>query len=288
MNDLPLVSIIIPAYNCEKYILATIKSAIDQTYPNIEIIAIDDGSSDRTAELIKSIKDPRFAYYWQENKGLATTRNNGIAKAKGKYIALLDSDDLFLPDKIAVQSAYMESHPECGVCYSKIYHFFGENSQSLYYNPGPHPSGQILTRLFSHSIVNPLSSFIRKSVLDQYGAFQDGLRRCEDHQLWLKLAYNKVAFHYLDVPLALYRVHQQSLTHDKNYLKENRAACLGVLRTVRSWMTAEEARALPFRRAMLKTITKLAIGQLISGDNMLARLLHRLYIYRMNLKLKPV
>ncbi|PJA94745.1 hypothetical protein CO130_02855, partial [Candidatus Jorgensenbacteria bacterium CG_4_9_14_3_um_filter_38_10] len=92
MDSNPLVSIIIPAYNAEKYIQRALESALAQTYKDIEIIVIDDGSTDKTAEIIKTYQDPRIIYFFQKNQGQGPARNNGIKKSQGEYITFLDAD----------------------------------------------------------------------------------------------------------------------------------------------------------------------------------------------------
>src|SRR2546423_988247 len=97
----PLVSIVVPAYNAEKYLEETIQSVIAQTYPNWQLVIVDDGSTDNTAEIVKSwaLRDKRIFYYYQTNQRMASARNNGIRRATGKYIAFLDADNIFLPNK---------------------------------------------------------------------------------------------------------------------------------------------------------------------------------------------
>ena len=109
----PLVSIIIPAYNVEKYVQEAIDSALSQIYKDIEIIVVDDGSTDNTKKVLNPyIKKGQIHYIYQENKGLSSARNTGIRAAKGGYIAFLDSDDLFLPEKMQRQVDFLEKHQE--------------------------------------------------------------------------------------------------------------------------------------------------------------------------------
>ncbi len=109
----PLVSVILPVYNCRDYVGEAIQSILNQTYENFELIAIDDGSTDDSAAVIDSFDDPRIYLFQQINQGLASTLNRGILMARGPYIARQDQDDLSDPRRLALQIAFMEAHPRC-------------------------------------------------------------------------------------------------------------------------------------------------------------------------------
>ncbi len=283
-----LVSIIIPAFNAEKYIKETLKSALGQTYKNIEVIVVDDGSTDKTAEMVKSFNDPRLIYIHQGNKGQSAARNAGIQKAKGEYIAFLDSDDLFLPQKIERQVEFLKNHPDCGLCYCKIYHFFSDKPQKLFYNPVPNYSGFIFDKFLENSVVNPLAAFLRKEYLDKYGGFKDDWRRCDEQYLWLKLAFNKVKFCYLDEILAYYRVNENSLSNQAVYLKETYEKILELLNMVESWLSPDERKKYPFDELKKSATKKLFIGKLMAKRNILSKALLFLYNLRLRLKMKKV
>src|SRR5436309_14667644 len=112
----PLVSVVIPVYNGERYLADAIQSVLDQTYRNFEVIVVDDGSTDRSAEIAKRFGEA-VRYVYRTNGGVCKARNAGIAAARGAYIAFLDQDDLWLHDKLAAQVAYLDSHPEAGAVY---------------------------------------------------------------------------------------------------------------------------------------------------------------------------
>jgi len=113
----PKVSAIVPAYNCACYIGQTVESVLNQTYPNCEIIVVDDGSTDDTQSILQPYCD-RIRYIYQENQGVAAARNRGIQEARGEFIAFLDHDDFFLPDKLATQVACFQLQPELGIVHS--------------------------------------------------------------------------------------------------------------------------------------------------------------------------
>jgi len=108
------VSVIIPAYNQGLYLKEAIQSVLDQTYPNFDLVIVDDGSTDDTAEVVHRFRDQRIRYIYQENRGLSAARNTGIQHSDGELLTFLDSDDLFFPDKLEVLVAELEQHPEVG------------------------------------------------------------------------------------------------------------------------------------------------------------------------------
>ncbi|HNL92410.1 MAG TPA: glycosyltransferase family A protein, partial [Pseudomonadales bacterium] len=122
MNDLPRVSILISAYKHERYVEACVRSVLAQTYPNIELIVLDDGSPDGTAAVLQRLQDEAkntarpFTFITKKNSGLSDTLNQALALATGKYICQFGSDDIMLPEKTAIQVAFMETHPDVAVC----------------------------------------------------------------------------------------------------------------------------------------------------------------------------
>ncbi len=121
---MPKISIITPAYNAERTILETIESVQNQTFSNFELIVINDGSKDRTLDLLQTIKDERLKIFSYENGGVAIARNRGLSHATGDFIAFIDADDLWTPDKLELQLAALQKHPEAGVAYSWTYFMF--------------------------------------------------------------------------------------------------------------------------------------------------------------------
>lgn len=290
MNNRPLVSIIVPAYNAEKYIEETVVSALRQTYRNIEMIVVDDGSTDHTAEIVKTlaVRDRRLAYTYQKNQGQSAARNAGIARAAGGYVAFLDADDLFLPKKIEEQVRHLEENRDCGVSYCKIYHFYGDQKNKLYYFDVGHPSGYLFGELLRKNFINPLSVLVRKKFLDKYGAFEPSFRRVDEQYLWLKLSHRGVKFCYLDRMLAYYRIHEASLSNEAVYFKETEERFLELLHTVRTWLTPEEAERYGLGAAIRRTRRRLVLGRHMAKKNLFAKLLFALYNMRRKRRLKRV
>src|SRR3712207_4685936 len=122
MSAAPPVSVVVPVYNTERYIAETIDSILKQTFTDFELIVIDDGSKDRSPDILRELaaKDSRIRLTVRENRGIVRTRNELLEQCRGKYMAVNDSDDLSMPDRLAKQVAYMESHPECVLLGSRV------------------------------------------------------------------------------------------------------------------------------------------------------------------------
>lgn len=182
-----LISVIIPVYNSEKTIVSTIDSVLQQSYSNFELIVINDGSGDRTLELLQTIQDPRIKIFSYPNGGVSTARNRGIAKAIGKYISFLDADDRWTPDKLELQWTTLQQHPQADLAYSWVY--FESELQSSYAETSSYFTGnvypELLIKNFLHTASNPL---IRKDIIDQIGLFDPGLKTCEDWEFFLRIA----------------------------------------------------------------------------------------------------
>ncbi len=218
----PLISIIIPSYNAREYVREAVDSALAQTYPACEVIVVDDGSTDDTKSILDSyIQEKKIQYIYQGNKGLAGARNTGIRAAKGDFIAFLDSDDIFLPEKVAAQIDAFRGHPDFGVCYSDVLPCpdlssspeagalaggAGAVSRTFYHHRYRYPSGNVFEPLLHRQFINPLAVMVRRTVCDRFGIFDETLRRSEDWELWLRWARAGVKFLYLDRVLAHYRV----------------------------------------------------------------------------------
>jgi glycosyltransferase involved in cell wall biosynthesis len=208
----PRVSVIVPTYNREAFIGIALESVVDQTFPDFEILVVDDGSTDGTEQILEQIQDQRIIYLRQEHSGLpAVARNTGLRHARGEYIAFLDSDDLWTADKLAVQVAYMDSHPEIGLSYANSYQFVedpGRCLSELILHPGEGLSGRVFDRLYGNQRIPNLTVMIQASVVDTVGLFDEDehLKANEDYEYWLRIA-EKYPIGYIDQPLAKYRQH---------------------------------------------------------------------------------
>lgn len=202
---MPLISIIIPVYNGEKTIQETIESVLQQTFKDFEILLINDGSHDSTLEVINNIKEERLRVFSYSNAGVSTSRNRGLDLAKGEFIAFLDADDLWTPDKLETQLKALQDNSQAAVAYSWS-DWIDESGQFL--RSGGHISvngkvfEQLLVRDFIESGSNPL---IRKQALDDVGEFDQSVTPAEDWDMWLRLA---ARYEFVAVPCVqiLYRV----------------------------------------------------------------------------------
>src|SRR4030066_1147661 len=215
-DNLPLVSIILPTYNCASFLPHSIGTILSQTYNSYEIIVIDDGSTDNTKEVlypfIQRIKYIRL----EQNKGLPTARNIGILSAQGKYIAFIDADDLWLPEKLQTDIEYFETHPEVSMVYSKHINIDEKGCVVNGSVKKQLPSGNIFIQLFSEqNFIITSSVVVRKEIFETTGLFDEQLFNCQDWDMWLRIAFHfKVAG--INKPLVKYRHNPHSLSKNRN------------------------------------------------------------------------
>ena len=219
-NQLPLVSVIIPAYNAEKFVLEAIRSIEIQDYPSVEILLIDDGSKDSTVELVRR-EAPQVRIIQQSNAGAAAARNKGLEEATGEFICFLDADDGWFPGKLKAQVVYLLEHTEVGVSYHKWYVWkpdergeFSPPKREEEPVPGeidPGRSGWIYTNLLLDCIVHTSSVMMRREVVRAIGYFKTNLVTGEDYDYWLRVS-RQYQFHKLTGTYSFYRAAPGSLT----------------------------------------------------------------------------
>ncbi len=200
----------IPVYNGERFLAAAIESALEQTYRPLEVIVVDDGSTDRSATVARSFAGVEVID--QEHAGPGAARNRGIAAASGEFLAFLDADDLMPPDKLELQVGYLREHPEVG-CVLGRQEVFAERGEALpRWAQLPPIWRRRHPRLFERGPVQPLSLVARRSTVDAVGGF--GTQFGEDVD-WLCRAYETgVRFATIDAVVVRRRVHAANLTHD--------------------------------------------------------------------------
>jgi len=225
--DNPLVSVILSVYNGEKYLAEAIESILNQTYINFEFIIIDDGSTDKSLEIIASYDDKRIVLVSRENRGLIASLNEGIEQAKGKYIARMDADDISLPQRFIEQVSYMEEHKDIGVCGSWV-EVFGENLNKKIWKLKTGNDILKLMLLFAVPFAHP-SVMIRKRILDEHKIVYDkGFLHAEDYKFWIDLSYYtnfanipKVLFRYRYVKTSISRLADKSETNRRQITLAN-------------------------------------------------------------------
>jgi glycosyltransferase involved in cell wall biosynthesis len=215
----PLVSVIIPTYNRADYLKLVLKSVLEQTYKNIEVIVADDGSTDNTAEVVADFNDPRIKYFYQRNTGLpAATRNLGLREVSGEYIAFLDSDDLWLPKKLEIQVEYLRNHPEYYLVYSNAWIIDETGARKgLIANLELFKEGEIFNNLVKYNFIPQLTVLMKRKVFEEIGFFNEdpALRAVEDYEYWLRVALrHKIGF--VKEPLAMYRAHSGGMSRAAN------------------------------------------------------------------------
>ncbi|AJE03474.1 glycosyltransferase family 2 protein [Geobacter pickeringii] len=188
MNGKPLVSVVIPTYNRKTLVARAIKSVLDQTYDRLELLVIDDGSTDGTGDSLEALRsDPRFRYTFQTNQGQSAARNRGISQAKGDFIAFLDSDNYWQVDKLETQIAFWEENEESDILYSEIIPVDEAGTRITKKDVG-RLSGVILSELLRTNFITNNTVLVRKKCFEEMGGFDERLRYAEDYDLWLRFA----------------------------------------------------------------------------------------------------
>ena len=221
-----LISVVIPAFNSEKTIQETIESVLNQTWKNLELIVINDGSKDSTLDIITSIKDPRLKVFSYPNAGVAASRNRGTSIAQGEFISFIDADDLWTKDKLEAQFKALQDNPQAAVAYSWTDHI-DSNSQFIRTGARYLENGDVYAELLiSNFVANGSNVLIRTEALQTVGGFDKSFTPAEDWDMYLRLA---TRYHYVVVPLPqiLYRI--TSTSASSNVFKME-SVCLRIIK----------------------------------------------------------
>lgn len=218
-SSFPLVSVILPVYNGEKYLAEAIESILSQTYANIELIVIDDGSKDASSSMLDHyllFNEKRMKIIRQENTGLIGALNRGLQECTGVFVARMDQDDISYPERIQTQVDFLLNNPDIDLCGSWIRVFNEEGMSRLH----KYPQSDLTIKakmLFENPIAHP-SVMFRKGFLDKYSPYKD----IEDYATWLFLAPNS---HYANLPIPLlhYREHSENTCKRNNNQRESYA-----------------------------------------------------------------
>lgn len=226
-TPLPLVSVLISSYNHADFIEASIRSVYAQSYPNIELLVVDDGSRDGSVELIQQLQaELGFDFVAQTNKGLCTTLNEMIVRSKGRYIAPLGSDDVMLPERFSLQIPFMEQHPETGICAGGIVLIDGDGNPLPDKKQRHRPARRLdFDDLFMDRKPGPPAPTLlfRREALEKVGGF-DPTIRIEDYFVELRIARAGYFIDILEEPLALYRVHGSNTYKNRRLMIETELA----------------------------------------------------------------
>jgi GT2 family glycosyltransferase len=210
----PLVSIIIPTHNRAGLVIRAVTSVLEQTSADLECIVVDDASTDGTEAAVSAIGDARLRYLKNTaNAGAPASRNRGIREARGRYVALLDDDDEWLPEKLDKQLRLFDKTPDCvGLIYSGFYYVSGESGKII---STFHPAhkGAVYPDLLKGCILGSPTPLIKKECFEQAGGFDESLPGCQDWDMWLRIA--KVCdFEFIAEPLARHYVHGSQISAD--------------------------------------------------------------------------
>jgi glycosyltransferase involved in cell wall biosynthesis len=237
----PLVSVIVPAYNCAAFVGDAIRSVLQQGYPNLQIIAVNDGSTDPTLSVLRTFGDDVLVLD-RANGGAAAARNTGLRHAKGDFIAFLDGDDIWFPGKLDVQVRYLEDHSEVGLVFTDwtIWEESpdGCRTESAPADGGspdgaidPSQSGWLYHQLLLECILNTSTVVIRSPIVRRIGEFDESLKNGQDYDYWLRVS--RVAeIHKLAASLAVYRHHGGNSTHQP---KPSNYAYIVLTRALARW-----------------------------------------------------
>lgn len=213
------VSVIIAAYNAESFISETIESVINQTYTDWELIIVDDGSTDRTKEIISNyLVDRRITYVYQENQKQVRARNNAFEKSSGEYIAILDHDDLWEPTKLEKQILFFRRNKDYGLIYTGLQNIDGKGT---YLNSFSNCdiTENIIPQIFSGNKIAFSSMLIKRKAI-RGALIDEKYPHNGDYYLTIRIALDGWKFGFIDEPLLLYRIHNNSLSHNPDAIEK--------------------------------------------------------------------
>ena len=200
----PLVSVVIATYNMALYLPLAVRSALEQTYKNIEVLIVDDGSTDDTRSAVAPLLlDPRVRYLVQENRGQAAAKNHGVRDSSGAYVAFLDADDLWAPEKLALQLPLFARSQELGIVHSRLA-YIDETGRQLGVADNELFRGRVTGPLLIQNFIGFGTSVVRRECFQRMGNFKENIRMGIDYDLWLRFS-TQYEFDYVDRPLLYYR-----------------------------------------------------------------------------------
>lgn len=218
-NEHPKVSVLIPAYNSDKFIQRTVNSVTKQTFSDFEIVVVDDGSTDSTADIVRRLQsqDSRLRYFYQENQGLSKTRNRLVELARGEFVAFLDHDDEWIAGKLDKQLRLFVKDKNLGLVFSDAYiKNNGQLAGTCFKQRRPFRGDIFYKYLFSDNFVSLPTVLVPKNILMEFMPFKPEYEVAEEFDIFLKIA-RKYKFDYVDEPLAIYHLHGNNEVLSKWY-----------------------------------------------------------------------
>lgn len=282
----PLVSVVIPAFNAARFLTGSIPSVLAQTWTDFELIVVNDGSTDTTAACVQAFDDPRIRLVSQVNRGLAGARNGGIRAARGTYIAFLDADDLWHPEKLTRHVAHLRSQPGVGVSYSASA-LMDDQGHDMHLMQKPKLNG-VTARdvLLRNPVGNGSAPVIRRQTLDyiafaaptgapgEWWYFDERFRQSEDIECWLRIALSTSwRFEGLAQPLTLYRVNAGGLSAALDKQHATWEAAVAKARTINPAFVAEHEHAARAYQLRYLARRALSMGEPQRGGHLLSQAL---------------
>ena len=265
-QSVPQISVIIPAYNAERFILEALDSIDAQHYSPLEILLIDDGSTDRTVDLVRR-HAPQVRIISRQNGGASAARNTGLREATGEFICFLDADDGWFPGKLAAQTAYLTAHPDVGIVYHE-WHVWRPDAAGVFHPPpavnsqvaheaiDPDLSGWIYHRLLMDCEVHTSTVMMRRSIAREIGFFDTGLVTGEDYDYWLRASHH-CEIHKLAATFSSYRSTPGGLTAQPT--RKNNEYDV-ITRAIRRWGRASPDGGTVPKAAIEQRLANLAFG----------------------------
>ncbi len=199
---MPTVSVIIPSYNRAGMLKEAIESVLHQDFDDFELIVVDDGSTDDTPELLESYPSVRMVRQ-EQTRGVSGARNAGLEQSSGRFIAFLDSDDLWLPQKLSAQTTFFQMHTDAIICQTEEI-WIRNGARINPRNRHKKCSGMIFERSVELCLVSPSAVMMRKELFDEVGLYDETMPACEDYDLWLRTAC-RFPIHLIDTPMVIKR-----------------------------------------------------------------------------------
>lgn len=252
------VTVIIPTYQCLEYLPKALGSVFNQTHDNFEVIVINDGGDLRTQHYLESVDDPRLRYINTEGVGVAEARNLGVRDATGDYIAFLDADDFWLPDKLRIQVALHQSNPALALSFSNYIHVSESYEASIdcfsFWNQLQHEQGEVLLlnkpleTIIANNIIGTSTVMLNARLVESFPMFKSELPYAEDWELWLRIC-EKCNVGVVNSIQVGYLIRQGSITNSKHRKLQQLACVNGILDTYRASASQYDISPSAFKKA---------------------------------------
>ncbi|MBX7054537.1 MAG: glycosyltransferase family 2 protein [Pyrinomonadaceae bacterium] len=252
MASKPLVSVIIPTYNRARYISETIESVLGQTYPGIEIIVIDDGSTDGTRIIVEKFSNS-VQYVWQENSERGASRNHGLRLATGEFISFLDSDDLWIPDKVEEDVKYFQDNPNVGVIFTDAIQINADGEPNKLLKARSN-TGLVTDKILENNFVLMATHMVRTELVRSIGGFLEEreLSGSEDWEMWVRLS-TKTSFAYRPKATAKIRTHDENSMGNAAGMDRSMNYAVDVMERS-DYLTAEQKKRLNLVRSKVALV----------------------------------